>query len=112
MWEGPTINDMYDETGVKYYSLGFVNVNKTTGLLQFGDHDEADYYKDQIDKIREKGGDVIISFGGAFGETTEPAVVITDTDKLVRIQFGHRHIWRGLHRFRHRRRVSPEQGGK
>ncbi|MBN2735216.1 MAG: hypothetical protein JXQ82_10250 [Methanomicrobiaceae archaeon] len=82
MWVPPTINDMYDATGVKYYSLGFVNVNKA-GELRFGDHPQADYYKDKIKAIREKDGNVIISFGGAFAVTTEPAYVIKDIDTLV-----------------------------
>lgn len=68
MYAPPTINDVYDATGVKYYSLGFITANTTTGKLRFGDHPEADYYKDQIDTLRTKGGDVIISFGGAFAE--------------------------------------------
>ncbi|ADN37298.1 Chitinase [Methanolacinia petrolearia DSM 11571] len=83
MYAPPTINDVYDATGVKYYSLGFITANTTTGKLRFGDHPEADYYKDQIDTLRTKGGDVIISFGGAFAEKTEPAIVITDLNNLV-----------------------------
>jgi len=83
MYAPPTINDMYDATGVKYYSLGFVNVNKDSGELRFGDHPEADYYKDEIKAIREKDGNVIISFGGAFAVTSEAAYVIKDIDTLV-----------------------------
>ncbi|MBN1431511.1 MAG: hypothetical protein JW931_01925 [Methanomicrobiaceae archaeon] len=58
-------------------------MNRDSGELRFGDHPEPDYYKDQIDAIRAKDGDVIISFGGAFAEDIEPAIKITDMVTLV-----------------------------
>ncbi|GAA5262775.1 chitinase [Methanocalculus sp. MC3] len=82
LWEGFTINDAYDATGVKYYTLCFITVN-SAGKLRFADHTEPDWRLGDINALRAKGGDVIISFGGAGGEATEPAIKITNLTTLV-----------------------------
>lgn len=81
LWQGATINQAYDATGVKYYTCGFITVNDA-GELRFGQHTEPDYRIGDIQTLRSKGGDVIISFGGAYGER-EPAIVITGVITLV-----------------------------
>jgi chitinase len=75
-----------DACGLKYYTLAFMIA------LQSGNGPDAQYqpqpswdgripmgqnlYKDQINAIRERGGDVIMSFGGEAGR--EIAIIITD----------------------------------
>ena len=85
LWQGPTINEVNDATGVKYYSLAFINVNDA-GQLRFAAHPEADYKLGDVKALREKGGNVIISFGGLKGcsDGDEPAQRITDEDELVK----------------------------
>ena len=79
-----------DACGLKYYSLAFIIA------LQKGRGREATYepapswygqipleqnlYSDQIDAIRQRGGDVIVSFGGEAGR--ELANVISDPAQL------------------------------
>jgi hypothetical protein len=79
-----------DACGLKYYTLAFIIAR------QEGEGKEAKYlkepswdgqfpmdqniYKDQIDAIRKRGGDVIISFGGEGGK--ELANVIDDPAEL------------------------------
>lgn len=84
----PTIDQIYKDTGVKYYTCCFITGNSTTkepiwGWLPMWSEATGLHYKDKIDALREKGGDVILSFGGAYGETTELAALITDVDELT-----------------------------
>jgi hypothetical protein len=80
------LTDCNDACGVKYFTLAFIIAR------QEGNGDSATYskdpswdgrvpmeqdlYKDQIDAIRQRGGDVIMSFGGEAGR--EMAIVETD----------------------------------
>jgi hypothetical protein len=80
------LTDCDDACGLKFYTLAFVIAR------QEGEHRDAKYfpepawdgrfpmtnnfYKDQIDAIRARGGDVITSFGGEAGR--EPAIIMTD----------------------------------
>src|SRR3974377_227651 len=72
------LTNCYNACGVKYYTLAFIIAR------QEGRGNEAKYfkepswdgrmpveqsfYKDQIDAIRQRGGDVIMSFGGQAGK--------------------------------------------
>jgi chitinase/chitodextrinase len=68
LWPTFSINSCYDLTSQKYYTLAFVTANSSgdpawggiTGM-------EQDWYLTEINNIRLKGGDVIVSFGGANG---------------------------------------------
>jgi hypothetical protein len=84
--DGFKLTDCDDACGLKYYTLAFIIA------LQDGHGQGASYhkepawdgrfpmdqnlYKDQIDAIRKRGGDVITSFGGEAGR--ELAIVIED----------------------------------
>ncbi len=80
----PTFNIMtaYEATGQKYYTLAFI-IAGTSGQPTWGGAYNMDYghMQDQISELRNVGGDVIISFGGASG--TPIASTITDTESLV-----------------------------
>lgn len=68
-----------------YYTLAFVVAHTPNdGKAYWGGTVPVDsyYYCDQIDKIRENGGDVIVSFGGENG--TPLAAAITEQDALVK----------------------------
>lgn len=68
LWPTFSINDCYEKTNQKFYTLAFITSNGAgnpawggiTGI-------DTDFYADEINNIRSKGGDVIVSFGGANG---------------------------------------------
>ena len=80
------LTDCDDACGLKYYTLAFIicrqeGNGKDAKYLPEPSWDgripmEQDLYKDQIDAIRKRGGDVIMSFGGEAGR--EPAIIIED----------------------------------
>lgn len=80
LWPTPDLSAIADETQVMHYTLAFItSMNGEPawgGVTPLGDG----FYKDQIDALRAKGGDVAISFGGANG--TELALDITDVIEL------------------------------
>jgi chitinase len=79
-----------DACGLKFYTLAFIIARQDgngknavyhkepswDGRIAIGDN----FYHDQIDAIRKRGGDVIMSFGGEAGK--EMANVIDDTNQL------------------------------
>jgi hypothetical protein len=70
-----------DDCGQKYYTLAFIIANKTHHPSWYGRVPmEANFYTNQIDAIRARGGDVIVSFGGADGK--EMALVETNATTL------------------------------
>jgi hypothetical protein len=89
--DGFKLTDCHDACGLKYYTLAFIIAR------QEGNGKDAKYYKepawngrtsmdqnlykDQIDAIRERGGDVIVSFGGEGGR--ELAIVEEDAAALA-----------------------------
>ena len=80
-WPTFSIENMYNQTGQKYYTLAFIVSGSDCqpswgGVIAM----EDDWYKDQIQFIRSVGGDVIISFGGANG--TELALSCTNVEDL------------------------------
>jgi hypothetical protein len=84
------LTDCDDACGVKYYTLAFIIARqqgrgKDATYLKEPSWDghfpmEQDIYKDQIDAIRKRGGDVIMSFGGEGGK--ELANIIDDPAEL------------------------------
>lgn len=84
------LTDCDDACGLKYYTLAFIIAHqegngKDAKYSQEPSWDgripiEQDLYQDQIEAIRKRGGNVIISFGGEAGK--EMANVIEDPDAL------------------------------
>ncbi|HWY32019.1 MAG TPA: chitinase [Candidatus Acidoferrum sp.] len=70
-----------DVSGQKFYTIAFIIANKRLDPAWFGRIPmDRNLYADQINTIRERGGDVIVSFGGADG--TEPAIAETNAAAL------------------------------
>ncbi|CAK9052755.1 Probable bifunctional chitinase/lysozyme [Includes: Chitinase [Durusdinium trenchii] len=70
------------ETGVLFYNLGFVVAGSQNQASWGTYYDVADGFRQaEIEQLREMGGDVMVSFGGAAN--TELAVAITDVDQLT-----------------------------
>ncbi len=84
------IIDCDDACGLKHYTLAFIIARQegqkpSTKFFPEPAWDgrtpmEKDVYHDQIDAIRKRGGDVIVSFGGEAGK--DLALVETDLEKL------------------------------
>jgi Glycosyl hydrolases family 18 len=71
-----------DACGQKFYTIAFIIANKHKEPAWDGRFPmERNLYADQIKAIRERGGDVIVSFGGADG--TEIAIAETNLPALV-----------------------------
>ena len=86
-----------DACGLKYYTLAFIIARQDGGGTNATYHKEPswygripmaeDLYKDQIEAIRKRGGDVIVSFGGEGGK--ELAIIEED---LVALQAAYQSI--------------------
>ena len=84
------LTDCDDACGVKYYTLAFIiarQEGRGAAAKYFKEPAwdgrfpmEQDIYKEQIDAIRKRGGDVIMSFGGEAGK--ELANLIDDPAQL------------------------------
>jgi hypothetical protein len=84
------LTDCDDQCGLKYYTLAFIIARQDGNGKNAVYHKEPswdgrisieqNFYHDQIDAIRKRGGDVIISFGGEAGK--ELANVIDDPARL------------------------------
>ncbi|KAL4435412.1 hypothetical protein ABPG77_006174 [Micractinium sp. CCAP 211/92] len=83
LYPTPQLLDFQAATGQKWYTLAFVVADIIKKVPSWGGviGMEKQYFVDQIRDIRLKGGDVIISFGGASGQ--ELAQVISNEDALV-----------------------------
>jgi len=72
------LTDCDDACGLKYYTLAFIIADKENNPAWDGRTPlETNLYADQINAIRQRGGDVIVSFGGEAGKDlalVEPAV--------------------------------------
>lgn len=68
LWPTLDVNTILAKTGTKYFSLGFL-VADSKGQPAWGGITSYSqgFYKDIIDRLRQNGGDVIPSFGGANG---------------------------------------------
>ncbi len=63
------LTDCDDACGLKHYTLAFIIADKENNPAWDGRTPmEKDLYHDQIDAIRKRGGDVIVSFGGEAGK--------------------------------------------
>ncbi|EML8489963.1 fibronectin type III domain-containing protein [Salmonella enterica subsp. enterica] len=90
-WPQLTAEECFENTGIKNYTLAFIvagtddegNIFPSWGGQSDTTYDArtGDIAKDDIASLREAGGDVAISFGGASGTILEEA--ITDTDVLI-----------------------------
>ena len=80
LWPTPSITDSYEQTGHAYYGLAFItsagNCTPSWGGLGL----ESDFYRDEVDGIRDNGGNVLVSFGGANG--IELALDCPDVESL------------------------------
>ena len=84
------LTDCDDACGLKYYTLAFIIARQDGDGKNAIYHPEPSWdgrfpleqnlYKDQVDAIRERGGDVIMSFGGEGGK--ELANIIDDPAQL------------------------------
>jgi len=84
------LTDCDDACGLKYFTLAFIIARQDGNGKNATYHPEPswdghtliadNFYHDQIDAIRKRGGDVIMSFGGEGGK--EMANVINDPAKL------------------------------
>jgi hypothetical protein len=70
-----------DACGQQYYTLAFIIADESNNPAWDGRIPmNKNFYKEQIDAIRSRGGDVIVSFGGEAG--TELALVDSDLASL------------------------------
>jgi hypothetical protein len=75
------LTDCDDATGQKFYTLAFIITGKDGQPAWDGRWGIAENrYADQIEAIRKRGGDVIVSFGGEAGD--ELAIKEADSDAL------------------------------
>ena len=79
--DGFKLTDCDDACGQKFYTLAFIIADKNNNPAWDGRWPmEENRYADQIEQIRKRGGDVIVSFGGEAGK--EIALVEPDVEKL------------------------------
>lgn len=97
LWPTPNIATFAQQTGVKYYTLAFiVSGNGCSaswgGVVPLSDN----FYADEIAALRQQGGDVIISFGGAngseLGETCSTVSSLQSQYQAVIDQYQVTHI--------------------
>jgi len=75
--------DISTVPNVKFFSLGFIVADEDKNPSWGGYYSiDSDFYKDIIRKVREKGGDVLVSFGGTAG--SELATVMVSPDELYK----------------------------
>lgn len=77
-----SVNNCYEKTGQKYFTLAFITSDGSGnaawgGVVPLSEN----YYMEEINNLRKKGGDIIISFGGANG--VELACSSANTDASV-----------------------------
>ena len=83
LWPPFDFVELAREEGVKYVSLAFVVADPATSEPSWGGYYsvDSDYRGDEIDALRELGGEVLLSFGGAAG--TPLAAAIPDVAGLT-----------------------------
>jgi hypothetical protein len=67
-WPTFDVSKVAVKTGVLYYTLAFI-CSGIGGKPAWGGSVpmEQNFYRDQLLRLRQKGGDAVASFGGAFG---------------------------------------------
>jgi chitinase len=68
LWPTLDISQVAEKTGVLHYTLAFIfaganNQPAWGGVIGM----EQNFYADQLARLRQRGGDAIVSFGGANG---------------------------------------------
>lgn len=96
--DGFKLTDCDDACGLKYYTLAFIIARQEGNGKDAKYHKEPAWngrismdqnlYKDQIEAIRKRGGDVIISFGGEGGRELaiveeDPAVLVASYQSII-----------------------------
>ncbi|MCL5261233.1 MAG: chitinase [Gammaproteobacteria bacterium] len=88
LWPTFSLEKTYIKTGQKYYTLAFITAGQDGqpawgGIIPIVPDPQYSgyFYANEIKYIRDIGGDVIISFGGAFGTPID--ATIKDVNKLV-----------------------------
>ena len=83
LWPPFDFVEMAREEGVNFYTLAFVVADPATSEPSWGGYYSVSsgYRGAEIEALRELGGEVMVSFGGAAG--TELAVAIQDVDELT-----------------------------
>jgi hypothetical protein len=67
-WPKFDVNDCIWNTGQKLWTLAFITGDDNGNPAWSGyDSLSDDFYSDYVNNIRNQGGDIIISFGGAAG---------------------------------------------
>lgn len=90
LWPTPNLVDIARQTGVKSFNLAFItaeNGNLPSGAWGgYGAYSvNQSFFKSQINALRAIGGDVILSFGGAYGrELAEVAKSVTEAKNAYR----------------------------
>jgi hypothetical protein len=74
LWPTLDVSQVLDKTGVQHYSLSFIYAGTNNqpawgGVIGM----EQNFYAEQLSKLRQKGGDAIVSFGGAIGNGLQSA---------------------------------------
>lgn len=83
-----TLEQLYEKTRQKWTFLAFINsYNHTPGWSYNLDY-STNYYENQINYIRSKGGDVAISFGGSNGneiatDSTNLDIIFNNYKKVI-----------------------------
>ena len=92
------LTDCDDACGLKYYTLAFIIARQDGHGTNAAYHNEPAWdgripmdqnlYKDQIEAIRKRGGDVIVSFGGEAGREMaivkeDPAMLEKDYQEII-----------------------------
>ncbi|KAI9006014.1 glycoside hydrolase superfamily [Gaertneriomyces semiglobifer] len=79
LWPTPDISAISDVTGIRHFTLAFITADGSKNPAWGGVTPTTQgFYVEILDKLRKKGGDVIVSFGGA----TELAQAVTDAGTL------------------------------
>ncbi len=81
LWPTPSLSGMAAQSGAKYFSAGFI-VAGSGCQATWGRHYvmSDNFLKDDLAALRNQGGDVVASFGGAAG--TELALACSTVDAL------------------------------
>lgn len=79
-----SISQAASKTGIKFFSLAFITADENGNPTWGGAYNMSqNWYGDEISKIRQMGGDVIISFGGASGTELSSSPANKRLDDLV-----------------------------